>query len=258
MTNDEYKLMWHRFQIRYENYYTSAFEKALQKQLKQYIETKDLYAITSGPIYTVLLSLYKTVGPAWVRKTGLHKLKVEKKAEKLPGLPMGFSEIIVDLMRQYYGIDLLNDAELMTAYSRQVIVDVLSSAAASGLSFDEIVRILIGSPEFTKMRARRIARTETVTASNGAAMIQAKRTGILMKKEWLSVMDSRTRDAHYAIDGTVVGLTDPFNVGGELLQQPGVRKQDNGLSTSAWNVVNCRCTMAFKPQRDKKGNLILA
>ena len=63
---------------------------------------------------------------------------------------------------------------------------------------------------------------------------------------WLSVHDNRTRHAHTLADGQVVGLQEPFSVGGELLAHPGARVQSNGLPTSAKNVVNCRCTKAYE------------
>ena len=171
----DYKNKWHRFQQRYEGIYTTKFKAALQEQVHQYIKHRDIHSITATPIYKVLVELYKTVGPLWAAKTGIHKAKVQVKA----AMPMGFSERIVELMRQYYGIDLLNDAELMTRTTRELIVKVLSDAAVSGISFDEIVRHLTTDPNFTAMRARRIARTETTTASGLAAMHTAEQSDLV-------------------------------------------------------------------------------
>lgn len=234
-----YHYKWDRFQKRQERIFTTKFKKALQKQVDQYKENR---RITSQPIYEVLLELYKTVGPLWAQQASLNIRQQQVKAR----MPMGFSERIVELMRQYYGIDLLNDAELMTRYSRQVIADVLSDAAITGLSINEIVRKLETHPEFNQMRARRIARTETVTAANGAAMINAKESGIPKNKEWMAVNDRRTRHSHRNIDGRVVGLDDAFNVNGTMMMQPGVRKQPNGLDVPASEVVNCRCVLGFE------------
>lgn len=250
---NDYRLKWNRFQIRYEKIYTAKFKAALLIQLRQYIKGGTVFYITSEPIYKVLKELYETVGPLWAARTGVHKFK---KVERKDRMPMGFSERVVELMKQYYGIDLLNDAELMTRTTRELIVKVLSEAAISGASFDQIVKQLTTDPEFTAIRARRIARTETVTAANGAAIINAKESGLKMKKEWIAILDSRTRHNHRDVDGVTISIDDPFNVGGELMMQPGVREQTNGLPTSAANVINCRCTTGFIPQRDRRGQLI--
>jgi uncharacterized protein with gpF-like domain len=178
---------------------------------------------------------------------------------------MGFNERIVELMRQYYGIDLLNDAEDITAYTKEVIQKILSDAAMTGASFDDIVRQITTSSELGPMRARRIARTETVTAANGAAMIYAQTSGNVMEKIWISVKDKRTRHNawanHVTIDGTTIDINEPFNLKSQKLgdiqmMQPGVRKQPNGLAVPAAEVVNCRCVVAFQSKRDSHGRII--
>lgn len=254
MTNrQDYIHKWHRFQQRYEAIYTTKFKAALREQLQQYINTGNVMAVTSQPIYNVLKELYETVGPLWAAKTGIHRLKtIEKKAM----MPMGFNERIIDLMKQYYGIDLLNDAEGMTAYTREVISNVLSDAAQSGISFSEIVKILSSNPELSAMRARRIARTETVTAANGAAIINAQESGLKLKKEWIAITDRRTRHSHMNIDGTIIPIEDAFNVNGTQMMQPGVRDQPNGLPTPGSEVINCRCTTGFIQIRDRQGRLV--
>jgi len=256
-----YHYKWDRFQKRYERIYTVKFKAALKTQIRQFVS---LGYITSTPIYEVLVDLYTTVGPLWAHKSKLlirnatAGLKYGHRRFEYKGdipdidillkdrMPMGFSQRIVDLMRQYYGIDLLNDAEGITAYTREVIVRVLSDAALSGASINEQVRALEANSELGAMRARRIARTETVTAANGAAVIQAKESGIDKNKIWLSVDDKRTRHSHRIVDDAKVHIDQPFNVNGTLMMQPGVRKQPNGLEVPAKEVVNCRCTVVFE------------
>jgi uncharacterized protein with gpF-like domain len=164
-------------------------------------------------------------------------------------------------MRQYYGIDLLNDAQGITDYTKQVIAKILSQAAQEGWSFDEIVRQLRVAPELTDMRARRIARTETVTSSNQAAMLYAQTSGNLMEKIWIAVRDQRTRHDHSVVDGKKLPIDEPFllnnaKVGPVLMMQPGARNQSNGLAVPASEVVNCRCTVAFRAKRDSNGRII--
>lgn len=254
---NEYFLMWHKFQQRYEKYYEKKFAKALDIQIKAFIKSRDVMSIPSFPIYTVLVDMYKTVGPRWVR---LSKMSMTKATGQ-----MGFNERIIELMRQYYGIDLLNDAEAITAYTKEIIAKILSDAAITGASFDDIVRSITTNSELTAMRARRIARTETVTAANGAAMVYAQTSGNQMNKIWISVRDKRTRHNawanHVTIDGTMIDINEPFKLksqklGDIYMMQPGVRKQPNGLAVPAAEVVNCRCVVAFNAKRDAQGRII--
>lgn len=237
--SNDYWHKWHRFQSRYERMFIVKIRRALNEQNEQYIATQ---IITSTPIYNVLTELYQNTGVQWAHKISLYLPR------KKGRLPMGFSERIVSLMRQYYGIDLLNDAEGITATTREYIADVLSLAAEKGWGFDRIVSE-IRDPALNERRARLIARTETVTAGNGAAYIYAKETDLPMNKTWISVRDKRTRDAHRLIDNTVLDIDTPFTLVGEegtvQMQQPGARKQPNGASVPGEQVIQCRCTAAF-------------
>lgn len=254
---NKYFYEWQKFQQRYEKYYEKKFVAALKIQVAAFLKTQDVMAIPSFPIYTVLNNLYKTVGPRWAR---ISKVSMTKATGQ-----MGFNERIVELMRQYYGIDLLNDAEDITAYTKAVIQKILSDAAITGASFDDIVRQITTSSELGPMRARRIARTETVTAANGAAMIYAQTSGNVMQKVWISVKDKRTRHNawanHVTIDGTKIDIEEPFTLKSQKLgdiqmMQPGVRKQPNGLPVPAAEIVNCRCVVAFNAKRDSQGRII--
>lgn len=254
---NKYFYEWQKFQQRYEKYYEKKFVAALKVQVAAFIKTQDIATIPSFPIYTVLVDLYKTVGPRWARVARVSMTKATGQ--------MSFNEEIVELMRQYYGIDLLNDAEEINETTRAVIQKVLDDAAITGASFDDIVRQLTSSSELGPMRARRIARTETVTAANGAAMIYAQTSGNVMEKIWISVKDKRTRHNawanHKTIDGTTIDINEPFDLksqklGDILMMQPGVRTQPNGLAVPASQIVNCRCVVAFQAKRDRQGRII--
>jgi uncharacterized protein with gpF-like domain len=234
-----YLYKWDRFQKRHERIYTRKFKAALHEQI---IQQAYKGYITSVPIYDVLVELYQTVGPLWAHASQVSTKQFQTKARQ----PMGFLQRIVDLMRQYYETYLLNEAELITTYTREVIQRVLSDAALSGSSINDIVRELERDTELGAMRARRIARTEVVTAANGAAVINAKDTGIAKNKIWLSVHDKRTRHSHVLIDEAVVPMDDAFNVSGTMMAQPGARTQPNGLPVPLDQFINCRCTVAFK------------
>lgn len=219
--------------MRYELIYVPRINMALKAQVEQYIKHKDVLYVTSAGLYAVLLDLYKQTGSVWAR----HSKTLYRQA-KASG-QMGFSERIITLMQQYFGFDLLNDAEGITQTTKRLIQQVLSDALIDGLSFDEIVK-QIESPEFTATRARLIARTETVNAANAGSLVTAKLAGAT-KKIWISARDSRVRIHHAEVNQTVIGVDDKFRVGTSLMDHPG--DKDGGANECC----NCRCVMAGIP-----------
>lgn len=90
-------------------------------------------------------------------------------------------------------------------------------------------------------RARTIARTETHNAATFASQETAKATGFDLKKEWMTALDGRAREAHIVADTQTVPMAAPYIVGGERLMRPG----DSSLGASAENVINCRCAELY-------------
>lgn len=101
---------------------------------------------------------------------------------------------------------------------------------------NEAIRHLDAEKTHWQVRADRIARTESTTAQNDAAM-QALQDEGWASKEWLATGDSRTRPEHAALNGQRRALTDPFVIDGFELMYPG----DPSAPASA--VVNCRCAV---------------
>lgn len=237
MTNNqktEYWWRWHSFQKRYEGIFAPKVRAALKEQINQFIESGTTMAVNSAPIYPVLVELYTTVGAQWAHKSDVMTRTLKSR------MPMGFSERIVQLMRAYYSIDLLNDAEGLTQTTREQIQKVLSEAAELGWSYADIVKKL-QSADLTAKRARLIARTETVTAANGAALVQAQESPGYKNKIWIATRDRRTRPHHREVDNHIVGLSEDFNVGGIGMASPGDKRG------GAANCCNCRCVVAMVP-----------
>lgn len=92
-------------------------------------------------------------------------------------------------------------------------------------------------------KARRIARTEVISALNGGsfagATARAEETGETLYKEWLATDDVRTREEHREADGQVRPMAMPFLVGGFPLQFPGDPTAPGHLT------INCRCATAY-------------
>ncbi len=119
--------------------------------------------------------------------------------------------------------------------------ELLIGEISEGVSAGESIRDLEGRVEKVfrfnnSVRAERIARTESLSASNQGHLETYAQSGIVDKKEWITTIDGRERDAHRTADGQQVDVNDAFIVDGESLPAP-------GIGGSAGNVISCRCTV---------------
>ena len=77
--------------------------------------------------------------------------------------------------------------------------------------------------QYSKSQAERLVRTEATNAANYATLESA--TDMFgqdnLQKEWMTSVDGRERPAHRGADGQIVDFKERFNVGGELLFNPG-------------------------------------
>jgi SPP1 gp7 family putative phage head morphogenesis protein len=129
----------------------------------------------------------------------------------------------------------------ITDTSRELIRDIIAKAGLEGLSIDETSRLLVKEfTKFSRFRARMIARTEIINASNKGSLLAAQATGLNVQKKWISTYDKRTRNDHREVNGKLTDLNGEFEVGGEMLSYPGDPKG------SAQNVINCRCAIGYK------------
>ena len=163
-------------------------------------------------------------------------------------MPMGFSEQMLQLIEAYFRTDILNTSEGITGTTRDLIRTLFTDAYELGLSIDEIVDKLEHT-ELSRVRARMIARTETVLASNQGAAFAAKTLNIPLNKEWISAVDNRTRRHHLAVNGQVIDSDAYFKVGGYNLKFPGDKGGKEGqLPVDPAETINCRCAAAFLPK----------
>lgn len=119
---------------------------------------------------------------------------------------------------------------------------VLQKGIKEGLGTDEIARQIRDSGRIGGLkRGKVIARTEIIRASNLGSISGARSTNLELRKEWIATRDDRTRETHSALDGQIVDLDKPFNVGGFLADFPSDAVLPAGES------INCRCTQAYIP-----------
>jgi hypothetical protein len=122
-----------------------------------------------------------------------------------------------------------------------IILDLLKSSAAQGLTVEELTKLLFQSLEgFRKTRTRTIARTETNKVENWGIKEGYKQNPFIEAEGWLSAFLDTTRAAHIEADNKYSEdpkpLDEPFEVDGENLKYPG------DPAGSAGNTINCVCT----------------
>lgn len=99
--------------------------------------------------------------------------------------------------------------------------DLIEQAYAEGWDYDRLSDALREKYRgWSKTRAKLVAKTETGGMLNGASLKAYEQAGV-EKKEWLSAMLPSSRRTHINASGQIVGLGQPFKVGGYTLQHPG-------------------------------------
>ena len=89
-------------------------------------------------------------------------------------------------------------------------------------------------------RAINMAATESNAIMCYGELADAVKEGKTMKC-WNTIIDGHEREWHHEVNQTVVPITEPFEVGGELRMYP----LDTSLGASADNITNCRCTATY-------------
>ncbi len=99
----------------------------------------------------------------------------------------------------------------------------------------------------TDSRAAAIANvnTQTVAEDTRWRVVDSDKGSGVVTKTWTSLLDGRERPAHHEAHGQKVGVSDTFTVMGEALRFPG----DTSRGASLANVINCRCSAAYRMER---------
>jgi hypothetical protein len=165
---------------------------------------------------------------------------------------------IRSLMGDYFNVYVMQRLREVSENTRKQIRDIIQKGFDEGLGARERARLIReAAPEINSTRSIRIARTESVTAANKAALLSHEASPYVYEKAWLAVdQPGRTRPSHLAMDPSrFIPLWDYFfvaNANGALdsMLAPG----DTAGDVS--NVVNCRCTLLFKAKRGEDGRLV--
>lgn len=147
----------------------------------------------------------------------------------------------------YLNTKVFEFSEYVNDTTQRQLGDTLAEGYGLGESVEEmksrVQDVFDGLVRAEPYRARQIARTEVISASNNASLTGYKMMGA-SKKEWLTALDDRTRGNkptdefdHVHADGQLVDIDDDFMVSSEPMAYPGDPRASVG------NLVNCRCTL---------------
>ena len=182
------------------------------------------------------------------------------------GLKAGFGSFSaswLDFLREFLGENILDTiSEQITRTTRNWVTSQIMEVTERGDSLDDLARILRG--RFPRMRAERIARTETLRARNAGHLKGYDELKFEATKVWSSVNQPRTRGFHKKDKSDHLHMNlqekevwEPFidPRSGATLDAPG--NLSEGSTGGPGDVVNCRCRVVFNPKRDGNGRLIM-
>ena len=98
-----------------------------------------------------------------------------------------------------------------------------------------IARDLCVSDRKAAIRYARTACTGAENAGRDDSFARMVRLGIKVKRQWIAVLDARTRDAHRELDGQIRAVGEPFENSIGKIMRPGDPSADGA------NLWNCRC-----------------
>lgn len=145
-------------------------------------------------------------------------------------------EVGIDKQNPYLNqdvIDVIPDRFSTVLMSNRTLKKELMKAVGQGLSVDEMAANIKNVMNISSKRARTIAQTNLVGATNQGRFKAMSDNGI-DNITWVSTPDDRTRDTHRAQNGETIKRGETFDNG---LKFPG------DPSGAPEEIINCRCTI---------------
>ena len=263
MNSNEYRKQWLRFHKRYERDAFRIFQSNLRRTANQIPFSllnennyKELIGIAVNDIEVrnAYLNVYREIGIKHGVKVG-KGINRDLKFFTLELFESTFTRGLLEWIINNTGTRITSVKDTLVKY----LIKIIADGFEEGRTIQEIARIMqrtINSRSFYRWQALRIARTETTAAANYAATIAGDSSVYVMEKVWISAQDNRVRRRpedkydHVDMHNITVDPGTTFNVQGDKLRFPGDPKGKPS------NVIQCRCTVAITPKRDKNGDLI--
>ncbi len=212
---------------------------------------------SQGALTPVLTSLYDRVGrdsASLVGKALAHRRKALGIRET-----KGVFANVRSLWDSWVKTVVASQVSLINQTTQDEIQSIVLDGIERALDYKAIAEQIRGLYEVTdagvlpgdyqtnyQYRPMLIARTEVGMAASKGANLEAvslnqdiQPLGIELRKRWVSVIDSRTREDHAKMNGKVVAMDEPYDVGGVSMMHP---KDPAGGPA---NVCQCRCDEVY-------------
>lgn len=129
---------------------------------------------------------------------------------------------------------------LLKEWNRDQIQSVMLQGILQGESIPNLTKRLksvTGGNHKAAIRNARTMMTGVQARGRLESYKRAQRMGIEVRKQWVAIIDSRTRHWHRQLDGVVADLDEPFENDIGKIMFPGDPEAKGA------NIYNCRCTM---------------
>lgn len=258
-----YHQNWHRLLRSYERKYLPKIKKALEGEAKRFIAEAErvgfqtafrTFGLVNSQLLTVINQMHKEIGTKFGKDVNRYLTRTQKISFFNANFILNLIEI---LTRQ--ALELLTAVETTT---KERILAILNRSQVEQLSFVDTAKLItdqVANPE----RALTITRTESNRAANIAAYEAAKLQPYEVTKEWISVIDNRTRRYrdkdeydHALLDGQVKEIDQSFQQVGRAKGIIANAQYPLDAQAPAAFTINCRCVLGFENKRDANGRLI--
>lgn len=268
MQRSEYWSKVERMRLLLDKKYSSLFYEAIDNDLKQFARDVEefgpeaamsrlgTFAWSEG-IMNVMNQLYREAAVKFGNAS--YRATMNRKAADPFGLDSTFIDEILTFLTTY-GFWLVS---LMTQTTKKRLSAIIVFLIGEGKTKEEIAQAIRDDKQLEQLKRRgaMIARTETMRSSNYIIMQAADKHSFEVDKIWVSRRDGRTRRIpkdqfdHWDMDGQRKPFNEPFvstdKFGRTIVaDMPGDPKTPRGFT------INCRCTVAFVPRKDERGNII--
>jgi hypothetical protein len=254
---------WHQLLKKHEDKFLPRVQKALTEEAKRLIrEAEDVgfqqayrsLKLVNEQLLTAVNQMHKQVA----NEFGMMVNRELKKGQKIRFFNANFLLTITEMLTRQ-ALELLT---LVESTTKERILNILTEATTEQFTFFETAQQIereIASP----VRALAITRTESNRAANLAALEAAKLQNYVVTKEWISVIDNRTRRFrekdqydHSHLDGKVLELYENFEQLGRTNGITAIAECPLDPQAPAAFTINCRCVLGFENKRDAQGRLI--
>ena len=236
-----------RLILAYEKKYAKEIGRALQKQLKGYLEA----GVLNDEITPILYDMYMSVGERFYLNQ--YKLLSDISQKNL------FIDVFKIWWINYVGSVLAEKVTRINETTLSKLQEALGDLIPQSLEFEEMANRLMKDFDFSMKRAMMISRTEVGNAMNEAKFMAKDNIKNELKEEiwkiWIHRGAKNPRDWHVRLDnGKAIHEDDVWRVEvpGTGFTEPMSRPHDP--NASAENVINCGCEVMYISYSYAKNN----